>query len=283
MPVLAYNPRMLSLANGQLTVELLDPVADRARMGARYCTGGYIFQISDPAHGALLASPTGPNDFNWFDGQGIPDAFNLNPLRALESGREALVIGVGMVTLDDDRLKVAVTQFCDWAVTVEGDTALFTTRQTHAGWDFSMRRTVTLAGRTVRSHTHLDNHGPSFLPLCWFPHPFYPHPESDALLKLNCGVSFPANDGYVLRPDGFITRAQGMFTTHHYQALDHDATAPLTLLQRHPALGTVAASCSYAPAFFPIWGNQHTFSWEPFMERTVAPGQQHAWHIDYTF
>ena len=197
---------MFTLANDQLLVELLDPVADRARMGARYCTGGYIFQITDPEFGPLLASPTGPDDFNWFDGHGIPDAFNLNPLRALDSGREALIIGVGMVMLDDDRLKVAVNTFCDWTVTVDGPTAVFTTRQSHAGWDFILRRTVTLLGRTVRSHTQLENRGQRFLPVCWFPHPFYPQPDGDALLKLNCPMQFKDNPGYEQMEDGTIGR-----------------------------------------------------------------------------
>jgi hypothetical protein len=65
--------------------------------------------------------------------------------------------------------------------------------------------------------------------------------------------------------------------------LDHDATAPLVLLQRHPALGLVTAACSYVPDFFPIWGNANTFSWEPFLERLVDPGQSVEWWIDYTF
>jgi hypothetical protein len=71
---------VLTLANETLTVELLDPALDRDRFGVRYCTGGYIFQIRDATLGDLLSGPTYPASFNWFDGQGIPDAFNLSPL-----------------------------------------------------------------------------------------------------------------------------------------------------------------------------------------------------------
>jgi hypothetical protein len=274
---------MISLTNDQLQVELLDPVADRARMGARYCTGGYIFQISDAAHGPLLTGPTFPNDFHWFDGQGIPDTFHFQPLRALESGRDALVIGVGKVTLDDDRLKVMTTSFCDWDVRITADAAVFITQQSHAGWAFTLTRTVTLLGRTVRSHTHLENTGPRYLPVSWFPHPFYPQPKEDTLLKLSCGVSFPKNAGYVLQPDGFIARASWPNRAGHYLALNHDAVGPISLVQRHPTLGMVAAACSYAPQLFAIWGNENTFSWEPYLERTLAQGQSYGWHIDYAF
>ncbi|NJN82715.1 MAG: hypothetical protein HC802_10870 [Caldilineaceae bacterium] len=71
---------MFTLANEQLSVSLLDPVADRARLGSRYCVGGYIWQVTDAAKGALLAGPLYPHPApNTFDGQGAPDMF-LTPL-----------------------------------------------------------------------------------------------------------------------------------------------------------------------------------------------------------
>ena len=51
---------MLELSNGDLTVTLLDPRSDQRWLGARYCTGGYIFQVSDQAHGDLLSTPARP-------------------------------------------------------------------------------------------------------------------------------------------------------------------------------------------------------------------------------
>jgi hypothetical protein len=36
---------MLILENATLKVSILDPVDDVNRLGARYCSGGYIFQV----------------------------------------------------------------------------------------------------------------------------------------------------------------------------------------------------------------------------------------------
>ncbi len=98
---------MYTLQNNHLTVDILDPVADQARFGTRYCTGGYIFQITDAQHGPLLTGPTYPDSFNWLDGQGIPDAFNLGPLRlATATNPRALIMGIGMCDLAQNNVQL---------------------------------------------------------------------------------------------------------------------------------------------------------------------------------
>jgi hypothetical protein len=270
---------MLTLSNAMLEVEMLDPRTDRDRFGTRYCTGGYIFQVNDRALGALLSGPTFPDSFNWFDGQGIPDAFNLGPLNSAQTPGDALIIGIGICDL---KHKV-VRSYCDWAIAPTSERVVFTTRQRYENFEFGLVRTVLLAGRTVRSHTTLDNTGKAPVPIRWFPHPFYPQPQSDELLWVNAPLRWTDAPGYTRLSNGFIARAGWPWTNGHYLALDHDATAPLVLAQRHPSLGIVTAACSYVPDFFPIWGNPITFSWEPFFERTVAPGQHVSWSIDYVF
>lgn len=270
---------MIELANDALAVQLLDPVADRQRFGVRYCTGGYIYQIRDPAHGDLLSGPTYPESFNWFDGQGIPDAFNLGPLAARDVPGEALIIGIGVCDLHQR----IVRSYCDWTITRHGSGFAFATAQSYEDWSFTLTRDVSLHGRTVRSRTRLDNQGRAPVPVRWFPHPFYPQPATDELMWINAPLRWRDADGYTQLPNGFIARTGWPWDEGKYLPLDHDATAPLALLQRHPKLGMVAAACSYVPDFFPIWGNGATFSWEPFLERTVATGQTLDWWIDYTF
>ncbi|MEZ4867116.1 MAG: hypothetical protein R3C14_37680 [Caldilineaceae bacterium] len=272
---------MYTIHNDQLTVELLDPVADHARFGVRYCTGGYIFQIHDAVHGPLLSGPTYPDSFNWFDGQGIPDAFNLSPLKVSESEPVALVLGIGLCDLSANTIQEA----CQWQVEPSANAVRFATQHTFHEWSVAIARTVTLLQRTVRSAITVRNRGRRPLPLRWFPHPFFPQlaAGNDELVKLNLPVTFPENPAYTLAANGFINRQGWPWTGGNYQALDHSATDPLILIQRHPTLGQLTATCSYAPAFFPIWGNQNTFSWEPFLERTIASQQELSWHIDYDF
>ena len=271
---------MYTLKSETLEVSILDPVADQERFGPRYCTGGYIFQIMDSRHGALLAGPTYPDSFNWFDGQGIPDAFNLSPLREPAApGPTALIIGVGVCDLEAKQ----VTEFCQWEVRERQPALTMQTTQTFGRFTLELERTVALHHRTVRSTTRLKNTGALPIPIRWFPHPFFPQPETDELCRFNATVHMRASPRYELAKSGFITRKGWPWPDEPFQALDHSAQSNLVVLQKHPHLGLVGATCSYVPAFFPIWGNRRTFSWEPYLEKTIAAGQEITWWIDYDF
>jgi len=270
---------MYTLSNDQLTVSVLDPLADQARFGVRYCTGGYIFQVSDTRLGDLMSGPTYPDSFNWFDGQGIPDAFNQYPLRDPQGDDSlALIIGIGLCNLTER----TVTEFCVWDVEQNADAVRMTTRHDWQGYTIELERTVSLHERTIRSDTRLVNGGAP-LPIRWFPHPFYPQTASDELLKLSIPVEVVENPGYEMTPSGFIARKGWPWDQGYYLALDHTTGSGLTIIQRHPLLGTVTATCSYDPTYFPIWGNPRTFSWEPFLERTIGGGLAAEWRIDYDF
>ena len=272
---------MLTLHNHQLTVEILDPVADAARFGVRYCTGGYIFQIHDAAHGPLLSGPTYPDAFNWFDGQGIPDAFNLGPLKTGESEPIALILGIGRCDLSSN----TILEPCQWLITAGDNRLHFVTEQSFHDWAVTLERTVTLIQRTVRSVTAVRATGKRPVPIRWFPHPFFPQLPAghDELIKLNVPVTLGASTAYQLAANGFICRQGWPWTGGNFQALDHAGLGNLVIIQRHPQLGQITATCSYAPDFFPIWGNQYTFSWEPYLERTIFGGQRFEWTIDYDF
>ncbi|MEM7030518.1 MAG: hypothetical protein AAF629_13190, partial [Chloroflexota bacterium] len=186
---------MYSLKNDTLEVQVLDPIADQARFGTRYCTGGYIFQINDAAQGPLLSGPTYPESFNTFDGQGIPDAFNRSPLRdPASTDPKALIIGVGICDLEAD----TVLEFCSWDVTQTDNSLQMKTTHQFQGYSLALERIVALHGRTVHSQIHLSSQGYGPVPITWFPHPFYPHLETDELCRFNTPVCFPDSPVYEL-------------------------------------------------------------------------------------
>lgn len=272
---------MLTLSNDELHVSVLDPSSedDQTRFGTRYCTGGYIFQVEDSRVGPLLTGPTYPDSFNVFDGQGIPDSFSRSPLRDPANLSRALVIGVGICELVSD----SVVERCSWDIRSGEKTLTFRAHMEMGDFAIDLQRRIELHGRTVRSTTWLDNRGKLGFQICWYPHPFFPQPEGDELCRLNVPVSLRDNPGFEMAASGFIARKAWPWTTDYYLALDHDAHAPLTIIQRHPKVGLVTGSFTYVPRFFPIWGNSNTFSWEPYFENSVARGQELAWGISYDF
>lgn len=271
---------MYTLNNTQLTVTVLDPIADRERFGTRYCVGGYIFQVADARLGDLLSGPTYPDSFNVFDGQGLPEAFNLSPLRDASQGEDlALLLGIGVCDLKANTPKDRAV----WTVDQAADTLTMRTTHLFGSYHIEVERVVTLHNRTVGSATTVRNFGHSWVPLKWFPHPFFPQPRTDELCKVNIPVQISDNPGYTLEPSGFIQRKGWPWTEGFFLPLDHNADTNLIVFQRHPKVGMVTATCSYRPDFFPIWGNPRTFSWEPFLERTIGAKQNLAWSVTYDF
>ena len=274
---------MYVLRNAELAVSVLDPATDRQYFGTRYCTGGYLWQVDDAARGPLLSGPNYPDypdGFIPYNGQGIPDAFNLGPLADPKpGGPQALIIGIGVCDLAAD----TVVDFCEWEVAQTAEALVMRTTQAYQSFALTLERTVRLAGRTVRSASRLTNTGQNFIPLRWFPHPFYPQPAGDELCRLSLPVTLPDNPGYRQAPSGFIARRAFPDGRGFYLPLELAAQAPLAVLQKHPVLGLAGGVCSYVPTYLPIWGNANTFSWEPFLERTVAMGQTCEWWVDYAF
>jgi hypothetical protein len=272
---------MLSLNNAQLNVAVLDPVADQERFGARYCTGGYILQVTDQRIGDLIGGPSYPFSFNWFDGAGLPESFRTH-LADPNDANNTIELGIGIGRIDRSNNKVL--EFCLWEVTEERDALHFKTAQSYLAWSFELVHTLRLTHRTLTSELRLKSTGQAAVPVYWFPHPFFPHYPGGECCKLNVGVRLNDSPGYELLPSGFIGQKNLPWDRRgFFQELDFDKGQPVTLLQRHPKLGLIAATCSYAPAYFPIWGNKNTFSFEPYYQRDVAPGEEASWSITYDF
>ncbi len=285
---------MYTLENKYLSVSILDPNADVAKLGSRYCTGGYIWQITDKVLGPLLAGPDYPNPAPpLFDGQGAPDMFH----RAIVAenaavGDTVMCIGVGQVRWTSERIPFdvrsnpEVARFVTWDVTEDADSIMMVTEHTAGSWAYRLARKVTLGERVVTSKTEIANLGAGDLPIRWFPHPFFPIPEDNVLCDFSIPFTLPESPGYAMNEDGFIRR-KPYFNWERggcYQALEFTpSTIGLTVVQKHDIVGEVTAVTDYEPSFLPIWGNQKTFSFEPYLERVVEPQSSTVWQISYQF
>ena len=284
---------MYTLRNSRLSVSILDPVADVARQGSRYCTGGYIWQVTDADQNHLLAGPKYPDpNPDTFNGQGAPDMF-MDTLGGETAPVGELVgcIGVGVVRRTSPfepfsvRHNPEVVAFLTWDVQISDTSIIMRAEHTFGAWSYALKREVILTDRTVDSRTSVRNTGAADLPIRWFPHPFFPPNPDGVQCRLSIPVSVPENPGFVLDARGWIRlRPEHDWNRGCIQALDYDKSAPsLSVTQRHPKTGQITMAVSYAPSYMPIWGNANTFSVEPYHSAKLAAAEQDAWSVRYTF
>jgi hypothetical protein len=283
---------MFTLANRELTVSILDPVADVERLGSRYCVGGYIYQVTDAEKGELLSGPQYPSPTpDTFDGQGAPDQFVTVLGGDAPVGSEVTAIGVGRVLRTSDkepfqvRFNPQVSHFLPWSVSQTENSITMQTEDAVYDWAYQLTRTVTLEGRTVHSHTAISNTGQAPLPIRWFAHPFFPLTEDRVYCQFSLPVTFPENPAYEFNDEEFICqKAEYDWERGYFLALDHNKVGSnMTFIQRHPTLGQMTIVTSFVPDWLPIWSNARTFSVEPYYIRELAPGESDAWSIDYQF
>lgn len=279
---------MFALKNASLTVSVLDPVADSDRLGTRYCTGGFIFQVEDhdgtPARGNLLSGPTYPHSYNLFDGQGAPDAFQPHLVIDEEpDGTPVRLLGIGIGVIDAKAN--TVSERCPWDVRRAEGSLSFRTTQSARAWTFDLERTLTLSGRTLKSQTVLSNTGKRHVAFQWYPHPFFPLHPSGECCRMSVPVTFAENQGYELLDDGFLHMKHLPWTgsENHLQLVEFPGISPVSFVQKHPLTSLVTAACDYVPSRIPVWGNRFTFSFEPYYERNLQPSESARWSMMYDF
>ena len=271
---------MYEISSDDLNVLLLDPVADEKRFGTRYCTGGYVFQIVDRHTGTeLLTGPTFPDEFHPVHGQGIPDTFNHRPLY-LRRENSFLILGIGMCDLREDR----IVSLCDWTVAEKSNSSIvFTTRHEFNEYSLQITRNVNVKGRTVESHTRVENRGTTYVPLSWYPHPFFPPREDNLLFSVPPSAYMDLPTGYFAVSDGMVRRNPGVGQDRSFQPLVVGSEQNLAAVI-HTGLGyECRMSTDYHSHFAPIWANEKTCSIEPYYDDTVFPGRSLSWTVRYAF
>jgi hypothetical protein len=279
---------MPTLSNNQLRIEVLDPLADRARLGQRYGWGGYIWQVHDANHGPLLAGPEWPEANPSVDnGQGLPEACRHRTTRGeplLWKDNIGLLPGGGKLGRDSAGATI-VTEPCRWETERHADRLIFRTEQVVADWSYQLVRKLELHGREVLSVTQLTNRAQSPLVLEWFAHPFFAlDSDGRAGLTLPAGTRLPQNEGYVLEGRqlgfrrGFVGKDDGCLVQ-----LELPRDSALDVRISHPRLSHVDFKTSFAPSKVVLWANGNTVSVEPFQALHLAAGETRQWTLTYEF
>jgi len=280
---------MLTLENRELRIELLDPVADAARQGTRYCWGGYIWQVHDQKSGPLVSGPEWPEAKpTGFNGQGLPESFRHRSRdgRPLTwRGREGIGIGIGILAVDEAG-NVTLAEPCQWTIATQPGRMIFRTAQSAAGFSYELTRTIELADRTVRSINEVTSRGEAPFEMQWFAHPFFAL-GTDALglrAELPAGAAIPENPGFAT--------VNGVLTYKRRFVGGDDGQFVIMSVRPHQALHAVVRGAgipsvdfetNFAPDECPVWGNRATFSIEPYRKLTLAPQQSLNWKTVYRF
>lgn len=277
----------LQLQNRELRVDLLNPAVDAGRLGPRYCWGGYIWQVHDLQAGPLLTGPEWPEPTpSAFNGQGLPESFRHRTLEGRPltwSGDRGVAVGAGELCLDPAG-NVLLIAPCSWEITVHQDNIEFFTRHAAAGFSYALTRRVELNGRAVRSITRLTNLSPHrALTLEWFAHPFFPLVEGAVRAELPVGATLAENPGFTLA-DRILTQKRRFVRQdegHMDRGLRLLPDQRLVATIAHPAITEVQFETSFTPDACVIWGNDRTFSFEPYRSLHLAPNDSSEWSVRY--
>jgi hypothetical protein len=284
---------MLLLKNDTLAVVVLDPVADRDRLGPRFTTGGYVYQVRDSRVGDLLSGPEYPAGRpSVLNGQGLPEVFQFTLFEnEAEIPEKKLVIGVGIVensvrrTAAQSHFDAKVEEFCAWEVERSPCLVTMETAQGYGPWSLLLRKTVRLEGRTLKLVSELSNSGGGPLPFRWFAHPFFPLPPDGKCSVFPDDISLNDNPGFALGEGGVLAMKKSMdWAKGHFEIADLAGRCePLHWRQFHPRGTNVEVECSFAPTKLAFWANDRTCSVEPFASGTLGAGRRASWEIAYTF
>lgn len=279
---------MFHLANAELTVDLLDPAADHARLGPRFCWGGYIWQVHDKQVGALLTGPEWPNPTpTSHNGQGLPESFRHSTTEGkplLWNGATGLAPGSGVLGRDAAG-EVVVTTPGAWNVDLNADRAIFRTHQSVGPWAYELERTIELRGRQIVSRSRLTNRCATGLKLEWFAHPFFALDRDGKLTStLPAQTGLAENPGYALS-NGQLTLKRAFVGLHDgcLVHLDLPAGQAFHVGLTHPKLTSVRFATDFVPFKCVLWANGNTLSFEPYLALDLAPGQSREWTLTYDF
>lgn len=281
---------MLYLNNDVLSVHLIDPTSDTDRLGPRFCTGGYIYQVEKKDVGPLLAGPYYPTEFPPVsDGQGLPEVFQATLLSDdISDGDPLIIFGVGLIKYHHDihemRKKDAVLEFCKWDVEQNSEYVRMTTVFSHDRWSYKMTRQVSLNGNGVVISTKLHNLSEIEMPFRWFAHPFFQPNENGDCGFFHFNSSLNPNPGFSLSEKGLLRmKPDHDWKTGHYELVKDAPDQKINAEILHPSGRSFSMKGDFNMLKLALWANSNTFSIEPFFEKALLPEEEANWSLVYDF
>lgn len=266
---------MYEIKSDTLAVTLLAPERDHGKFGLRYCTGGYIFQIRRGDGAPLLSGPTYPDEFVPVHGQGIPDTFNHIPLYIPEEGL-FMITGIGKCDLKNNK----IIELTHWDVDKRDDEITFRTVHRFSSYEYTLTRRVKVSGDKVISLTMMENGGKTYVPVSWYPHPFFLPKEEGLIFTLESPFSFENATGFFRKEENRIYRNRGIEESKSFQVMK-------TGSRLHALTDNDFYECEmktdYISAHTPVWANNNTSSIEPYYDTTLFPGCTEKWAVSYEF
>jgi hypothetical protein len=276
------------LRNTHLRIEILDAQAPESD-GTRFVRGGYVWQVRDDAGRPLLAGPEWPEPRpDPFNGQGLPEVLRHSELSTgrplTHDGERGLIPGVGTAVWETGRPRIVET--AQWTTSREDGACHFCTTQRDGARACAVQRSIELRERTLVSRTRVENLGAEEWPLHWFAHPFLPIPPSADVVRWGTPFAGGVEDNPGFESTGERLRLRRRFTGKddgHFERLVLATAAPLLARIEHADTGGVEMTTSFVPDEVYVWANGNTFSLEPYLLTTLAPGDARSWWVSYRF
>jgi hypothetical protein len=284
---------MFFLSSDLLRVTILDPAHDRSRMGARFCTGGSVYQVESASGEPLLSGPEYPHPTpSVLNSQGIPDVFQFTLYHDPEEiPEQKLILGVGLVEnrsrgkATDSHFHSTIEKECHWEVEQAGSRLQMTTLQSCQAWKAELKRLLQLEGAKLTVTTELTCLGRDALPFRHFAHPFFPLNTDLSCCRFPKGYHLPENEGFALDSHSLLRRnPRYIWSRGLFQLLQGDPEAgEFETFLFHPRLKGIEMRGDFHPSKVALWSNDRTFSIEPFYEGVLHPDEKASWSLEYEF
>ncbi|MBT6145434.1 MAG: hypothetical protein HOH74_08400, partial [Gemmatimonadetes bacterium] len=148
-----------------------------------------------------------------------------------------------------------------------------------------LERRLVLNERGLLTETRVTNDGCAPLPLVWYAHPFLPWPQDGICGSFSFAMTLPDNPGFAVDGENQIVRIADHDWGEKGQFVQIEGCAGKELRARyhHPVTGNLLVISDFKMSQMPIWGNDCTVSFEPFMEHDLAPATTVSWSLVYSF